>query len=713
MNRLHLALSVVLSACVGFAAPVLAQTAASQKSKSINSLGEALYVSPDLLKSPDKTTSVTLKAPVPTTGLSVDPFSRSDVANFYHCTYLASENFADDVYWTGDLASCDAGTVSDILHEHTLRRINYYRAMAGLNADITFDAAKSAKSQKAALLMARNGQLSHYPPTSWLCYSQDGYDAAGSSNISLGYSTNPNSSGNYGPNAVNGQMEDDGDNNLAVGHRRWLLYSKAKVMGNGAIPVTASPDNPGVYYSSASIWVIGDFNSTVPAGVDFIAWPSAGYVPHQVVWPRWSFGIPNSTANFGSATVTLSKGGTNIPVNILHRGSAGVGDPTIVWQPTGEDYPNYPSAVPTEDTEFTVTISGITGAPQSSYTYSVTVINPNDPGDLTITGSANPVVGVANTYDFTPMENVDGYEVKVSSTQTGNWVEGAEDGSLDALLDSTSIQYDYRISDPTNTGNYSFHLTFPSGDTSEQSFTIDRYIIPSAESELNFHNLRRWSATGSKIRAQISTDGGAFWTTVWERAGNGENSSSQWDISFQPVQVSLADYADEVISLRFVYQHESGGYYGGIESGFGFFIDDIYVSHSQELAGAQTFSLDAEATSFDITPATDATLYFLQIRPLTDCHEYSFGQTLAVTSTGEPAGTLFIDSLVMNSGQIDLDFSIVTGEFSTFMLQRSTDLDTWVTDNTASLVDHGDGNYSFSTTLPLNEAEVFYRVTGE
>jgi len=713
MNRLHLALSVVLSACVGFAAPVLAQTAASQESKSINSLGEALYVSPDLLKSPDKTTSVTLKAAVPTTGLSVDPFSRSDVANFYHCTYLASEDFADDVYWTGDLASCDAGTVSDILHEHTLRRINYYRAMAGLNADITFDATKNAKSQEAALMMARNNDLSHTPPESWFCFSQDGYDAASHGNISLSQSNFASGAGNFGPNAVNGQMEDDGPNNLAVGHRRWLLYSRAREMGNGAIPVTQNPSFANTYNSAAAIWVIGDFNNTIPPGVDFIAWPNAGYVPHQVVWPRWSFGIPNSTANFGSAQVTLTKGGINIPVTILHRGSAGIGDPTIVWQPTGEDYPNFPSAVPTEDTEFTVTISGITEAPQSSYTYTVTIINPNDAGDMLITGPANPLVGVANTYDFMPQENVDGYEVKISSTQTGNWIEGAEDGTLDAHIDLTSVEYNYRISDPVLTGNYAFHLTFPPSDWSDQAFIIDRPIIPSETSQLVFNNLRRYAHLGSYLRAQISADGGANWITVWERSGNGEDNYIYWDSSFQKVEIPLEAYSGQTLSLRFIYQHESGYYFSGTDSSVGFFIDDISVSHSQELTSPQTFTLDTEATSFDITPASDATVYFLQIRPLTDCHDYGFGQALSVTSTGEPAGTLFIDSLVMNSGQIDLDFSIVTGEFSTFMLQRSTDLDTWVTDNTASLVDHGDGNYSFSTTLPLNEAEVFYRVTGE
>ena len=67
--------------------------------------------------------------------------------------------------WTGDVGACDAGTTSNTLKDDTRRRVNYFRAMAGLSSTITFDATKSAKAQKAALIMAYEGELSHYPAT--------------------------------------------------------------------------------------------------------------------------------------------------------------------------------------------------------------------------------------------------------------------------------------------------------------------------------------------------------------------------------------------------------------------------------------------------------------------------------------------------------------------------------------------------------------------
>jgi hypothetical protein len=41
------------------------------------------------------------------------------------------------------------------------------------------------KAQKAAL-MSVNGQLSHSPPSTWTCYTSDGAQASGSTDLHLG-----------------------------------------------------------------------------------------------------------------------------------------------------------------------------------------------------------------------------------------------------------------------------------------------------------------------------------------------------------------------------------------------------------------------------------------------------------------------------------------------------------------------------------------------
>jgi hypothetical protein len=57
--------------------------------------------------------------------------------------------------------------------------------MAGVPAAVQFNSTLSRKAQRAALMMAANAALSHFPPTSWKCYAKDGAEAAASSNLSL------------------------------------------------------------------------------------------------------------------------------------------------------------------------------------------------------------------------------------------------------------------------------------------------------------------------------------------------------------------------------------------------------------------------------------------------------------------------------------------------------------------------------------------------
>ena len=149
----------------------------------------------------------------------------------------------NELGWTGSTASCTAGTLSDQAHSKVLQRINYYRRLAGLADDIVLDTVKNTKSQQAALIMSANSNLSHNPPPTWRCYTAEGAEAAGKSNLGLGF---------HSTNAIDGYMEDFGTNNTAVGHRRWILYSRAKVMGHGSTS------------NSQALWVIGDLRPPLP-----------------------------------------------------------------------------------------------------------------------------------------------------------------------------------------------------------------------------------------------------------------------------------------------------------------------------------------------------------------------------------------------------------------------------------------------------------------
>ncbi|MEZ5299402.1 MAG: CAP domain-containing protein [Verrucomicrobiales bacterium] len=631
-------------------------------------------------------------------GLSVDTSVRGDVVAFYHCIYLASEDFDNYHGWTGSLTGCNAGTLSQRVHDDTRRRINYYRAMAGLNADITFDSTWNAKAQQASLMMARNESLSHTPPAGWACYTSDGYDGANASNLSIGFN-----SARYGPNAVDGQMEDAGNNNTPVGHRRWLIYSRSQKMGNGGIPLTQAVIQSNFDVSAGSVWVIGDFAPSAPAGVQFIAWPPEGYVPHQVVWPRWSFGVPNSGAGFGSASVTMRHAatGATIPVTIIHRGSAGIGDPTIVWEPTvGTYYPGYPETAPTADTAFEITVSGISGNSPSSFTYTVNVMNPNDGGNIPITGPAAPPANMASTYAFTPLAGATGYEVRSAEVQTGTVNEGAETATN--ITDQSSASYALRTTGRRRSGTYSFHLAFPSPDTSDQSFTINKVLIPSATSNLVFYNFRTFQTNGMYASAEVSSDGGGSWTILWDRGGQGIFNSNEFDSSWQQVSRSLAAYAGQPILIRFRYRNINGSYLigtTGYSNNDGMFFDDISVSNVQELGASTTWQVGGAATSFTFTPGAAGKTYYLQMRPFFgDCGDFGFGDPLAVTSAAGPSGTLELVGASLEGGYVYVDFKVTSGSFSSFTLRQSSTFSGWSNSPGATLINQGGGNYRFRAT---------------
>ncbi|HYR58259.1 MAG TPA: CAP domain-containing protein, partial [Chthoniobacteraceae bacterium] len=215
-----------------------------------------------------RTTQQTFAAETATpSGFVIDPASRETARVFFRTVYAASENVP--IGWTGSVASGDAGTTSADFKDAVRRRVNYFRAMAGLSAGITFDATYNSKDQQAALMMSANDSLSHAPPTTWKYYTSDGADATGHSDLFLGY---------YGPPAITGYIQDFGSPNASAGHRRWILYPQTKTMGTGDIP----PD--GSYQSANALWVaMPDFGTTRPAVRDnFVAWPPPGFVPFSL-----------------------------------------------------------------------------------------------------------------------------------------------------------------------------------------------------------------------------------------------------------------------------------------------------------------------------------------------------------------------------------------------------------------------------------------------
>ncbi len=279
--------------------------------------------------------------------------------NFIVADYLnfkqKTQYFSQDSLFSKmpDISKCNAGMVSKRGNDVVLETINYCRRLAGINDSCVLDPELNKKCQAAALMMSANGDLNHHPPKTWKCYTQMGYDAASSSNLSLGHSFEQ---------AVLGQMEDFGSNNFSCGHRRWILNPYNTVFAHGSTE------------SATSIWTFGSSNSKLKKTITFnqnipVCWPAANYFPNNLLAERWSFSL--SSADFTKAKVTVTENGKPIKVK-LEPFSNGYGQNTLVF---------IPEISKSEGKTYIVTISNVMvfldyGSSESkNFTYKVMPLN--------------------------------------------------------------------------------------------------------------------------------------------------------------------------------------------------------------------------------------------------------------------------------------------------------------------------------------------------
>lgn len=282
------------------------------------------------------------------TQLVYGPATREGALALYQEEYLTSHY--STMNWNGSTTSCTPGTLDAEALAAFMRRINYFRRAAGLTTMVTNDPSLNPGCQQAALMMLANNALDHTPPTTWKCYTQAGANAAGKSNLHKGV---------VGTAAIDGYILDFGASNIAAGHRRWILYSRANAMGVGATAYTNALD------------VISNRKNTLPEGTpELVAWPPAGYLPVTLTPGRWSASFPYGTP-YGAQVKVTNAEGQQMPITV-HPVQSSYGDITIVWDMQGL------SLKAGQDHTFTVTITGAKkGTETKDYTYTVTLFDPN------------------------------------------------------------------------------------------------------------------------------------------------------------------------------------------------------------------------------------------------------------------------------------------------------------------------------------------------
>ena len=305
--------------------------------------------------------------PLVSTNAPQAPDARQTAVALWTDEYLPSENVSDSG-WTGNHDSCDPGDTNQVYKDAIFRRINYFRVAAGVPALTGLNPDFNQKAQAAALMMSRNNRLSHAPgvppeddPSNWLCFSTAGQDAAGSSNLALGIN---------GPGVISAYMQDYGNGNEHVAHRRWILYPNTQQMGTGDIPTTGS------YWSSNALYIFDEhiFDPRPTVRDDFVAWPPKGYIPYQVVYQRWSFSYPD--ADFSGAQARVTQNGVDQPL-ALYPLYVNYGENTLVWEMSAiGSMTTHPK--PDADTTYVVTVQNVMVNGQArDFTYDVIIIDPD------------------------------------------------------------------------------------------------------------------------------------------------------------------------------------------------------------------------------------------------------------------------------------------------------------------------------------------------
>lgn len=212
--------------------------------------------------------------------------------------------------WSGSVGECNPGSTSREHQLATLSRVNWYRAMAGVDPRVTLNDEFTTYAQAAALTMYASGELDHEPHSGFRCMTEWSYEGASRSNLHLGF---------RGPSAIDSYIEDEGADNTEVGHRRWILYPELTQIGTG--------DTKG---SNALLVIGGKLNSAARVRErELVMWPPRGYVPLETIYRRWSVSSPNAFS--GGAHVQVRSAGRTIFDELVWPDNI-IGWPTLVFE---------------------------------------------------------------------------------------------------------------------------------------------------------------------------------------------------------------------------------------------------------------------------------------------------------------------------------------------------------------------------------------------
>lgn len=215
---------------------------------------------------------------------------------------------------------CDAGTLKQGAINDTLARINMFRWLSGLGPT-TADDGLNAGAQLCANLEAwwdfGLGVSPHSPPAGVKCYTAQGAQSAGMSNIAWG--------SGHPAQAIDQFMQDNG-NATTMGHRRWIVNPPLNPVGVGYW------QTGGQYGNAECLSVFGQSgNGPSPS---WVAVPNQGFVPLAVAAWTWTF--HGTIGGIANAQVSMLRVDDNTPLDVkVQTLQQGYGQEAISWSPQG------------------------------------------------------------------------------------------------------------------------------------------------------------------------------------------------------------------------------------------------------------------------------------------------------------------------------------------------------------------------------------------
>lgn len=604
---------------------------------------------------------------MPVTNLDVDTSSRNDVISFYQNVYQASEDFATKIQWTGNADTCHAGTISQDFISQVRRRVNYYRALAGVPASIVMNdgstvltnsffyqgsnipsanTTKAQAAQQSALIVTRMDSLTHSPDpnSTQFCFTPQGGNGSEFGNIAVGL---------FGPDAINGYIRED-ENNPAAGHRRWIFYNESTNFATGDIPPNGSRR------ASNSLYVFQRPAELTTQTPQFVAWPYAGKFPRQHTTEYWSLSYPK--ADFANATVTITKNGQPVTVDSINRES-GFGHSSIVWRVKSIRA----DKLEDDDSTYKVTVGNIGGGGPTSYTYDITFFNANHlDSPPTLSGSDIVSPGGSRQLSIGGIDIAEEYRLRVGkkSPLAPTVVEGAEDATQSWIIPGPATGPNYQVRSTTyrRAGLKSLNVAFTEGTQKEQWIEFNRIFYPKASAKIHFYRRLSFMNSITTFAAQYCVNDDGRWIDIPGSAAAGTTSLSK------PVETNTAFSAllsydlpaatiGKATRIRLVLRKEEH-----IEdpnnlnkfvfvtnqpnTASGAFVDDVTFTNMDWLSKEtiKVLSKDATSVAFDATAAGEALVsgatYSLRLQPRVGKLWMTTSETSEITVSSNRAPTL-------------------------------------------------------------------------